>query len=1110
MSKPLTRRLTPCRYLLPLSLLLFVIHCSLFTTFGQSSTATLSGTVEDANGQIIPNAAVTLTDPAKGLRRTAATNDSGYFTFVLLPASTYTLLVEQTGFGRAQFENIVLNVGDQKALKVELKVGDVTAQIEVRPDETLVRTDGSVGTVVDRQFVANIPLNGRSFQSLLDLTPGIVFVPAAAGGGQFSVNGQRPNTNNFTVDGVSANTAINSTASGFVGQAGSGQLPGLTASGTTASLVSADALQEFRIQTSSFAPEFGPMPGGQISLITRSGTNDFHGSVYDYVRNEAFDANDWFVNSRPLTASQVAAGLTKQPRSPLRQHLFGGAFSGPLYLPSFGEGVEPIWSGKDRTFFFFSYEGLRLLQPRSAQVTVPNVATRNNAPAAYRPFLNALPIPNGPDVSGLPVGRALFFGSWSDPSAYDATAVRVDHTVGGLTVFGRFSYTPSSAKERVGTLSNVRSSNQKNRAITFGATWQMSKHLLNDLRVNFTDNFAPFRFEQDDFGGAVPLTNFGFRGRGTENATFSFAIQEGGGLQWGSQTSFKQRQLNIVDGLTVLYGEHQLKVGGNFRRTDPLLNAGAGGTETVTFNYANFTPGSPTIGRAVRYVMTVRDPERRAVAFDNLSLYAQDTWKVNTRFTLTYGVRWELVPPPSPTEGGNAVTLENLDNPFGGQVHLAPRDTPLWTTHYNNFAPRFGVSFLLRQKSGSELVLRGGGGVFHDLGFENIANAFGHNYPFQALRSFPLSTDPDPNCRAPLAFPLPPCALIDPRLGVDPPQTLWVMDRNLKLPFTYQWNISAEQSIGNDQTITVSFVGAEGKRLIKEESYQIPLLDWGSAPRFVLVGRNGGRSDYRSLQVQYQRRLSRGFQSLISYTLGRSRDTASAGGDYGVPSANLSDDSNYGYSAFDIRHVLTGAFTFQLPKLKRGSLLKALTSNWGLDLMFRARSGAPLNINTLMQFPGDPNTYLVLPNLISGVPIYVDDPLAPGGRRLNNTIPSNSQIAAAGCAPVAALTPALGAFCTPVATQGNFPRGSVRGFVSRQIDVSLRRELRLRESLRIQLRFEAFNVLNMPNFSDPNGSMLSGTFGRSTNTLNRSLGGLNALYQIGGPRSLQGAIKILF
>jgi hypothetical protein len=324
-------------------LLLFLInpHSLLITAVAQSATATLSGTVEDQNGAVVPGANVIVLNSGTRLQREATTNDQGYFTIPLLPPSTYTVTVRRDGFAPVQIPNLVLNVGDQKALQIQLKAGDVNATVQVVNEAPLISESPAVGTVVDRQFVENLPLNGRTFQSLISLTPGVV-VTGTNGQeqGQFSVNGQRANTNYFTVDGVSAN--IGSAGQSTLGQAEAGALPGLSAFGSTSNLVSVDALQEFKVLTSTFAPEFGRTPGGQIQILTRAGTNDYHGTLFEYFRNDVFDANDWFNNA------------TRLSKPATRQNDFGGVLGGPLPLPRFGEGGPSFLSGKNRTFFFFS------------------------------------------------------------------------------------------------------------------------------------------------------------------------------------------------------------------------------------------------------------------------------------------------------------------------------------------------------------------------------------------------------------------------------------------------------------------------------------------------------------------------------------------------------------------------------------------------------------------------------------------------------------------------------------------------------------------------------------------------------------------------------------
>ena len=307
--------------------------------FAQSATATLSGTVEDANGAGVANAAVTITNEATSFERVTSSDESGDFVLANLPPATYRVRAAATGFGAKTVEGVDLNVNDRRTLRVALAVGEVSDAVTVVGSAR--EEMATVATTVDRGFVENLPLNGRSFQSLIALTPGVVQTPAYAyEPGQFSINGQRNSANYFTVDGVSANFGIQS--SGFSSIADDGALPAFSAAGGTNALISVDALQEFKIQTSTYAAEFGRQPGGQVQLLSRSGTNNLNFTLFDYFRNDALDANDWFASRDGLE------------RAALRQNDFGGTVCGPVFLPRVGEGGAPAYDGRDRTFFFFS------------------------------------------------------------------------------------------------------------------------------------------------------------------------------------------------------------------------------------------------------------------------------------------------------------------------------------------------------------------------------------------------------------------------------------------------------------------------------------------------------------------------------------------------------------------------------------------------------------------------------------------------------------------------------------------------------------------------------------------------------------------------------------
>ncbi len=291
----------------------------------QTESATVRGTIKDPQGGVVPDVAVTITRTETGTLASTKTNASGVYAFIGLLPGHYRMAVSKPGFKEMAIQEIQLSVQDNLEKNLSLEIGSVKEIVTVDASALSVNTqDATVSTVVDRQFAENLPLNGRSFQSLIELTPGVVVTPNnGSDTGQFSINGQRADANYWMVDGVSANVGMS--AAGYVGQGLGGSLGATNVFGGTNSLVSVDALQEFRIQTSTYAPEFGRSPGGQISISTRSGTNRLHGSAFDYFRNDALDANDWFADS---------VGV---PRPKERQNDFGGTFDGPIL--------------KNRTFF---------------------------------------------------------------------------------------------------------------------------------------------------------------------------------------------------------------------------------------------------------------------------------------------------------------------------------------------------------------------------------------------------------------------------------------------------------------------------------------------------------------------------------------------------------------------------------------------------------------------------------------------------------------------------------------------------------------------------------------------------------------------------------------
>jgi hypothetical protein len=932
-----------CRFVF--ALMFAVVFVS--AAHAQMETARVFGQITDPAGRTVPSAGITIVNLSTGIASETTSNDEGIYSISGLIPGRYRVTVKKPGFREVILDGLVLNVQDIVAQNVRLEIGSVAESVTVEASALNINTtDATVSTVVDRNFAENLPLNGRSFQTLIQLTPGVVLTTSSnQDAGQFSVNGQRAASNYWTVDGVGANIGVSSSAA--TGNGFGGALGSFSALGGTNSLVSVDALQEFRIQTSTYAPEFGRTPGGQISIVTRSGTNQFHGTAFDYLRNDLLDANDWF------------AGSVGLPKAKERQNDFGGTVSGPIL--------------KDRTFFFFSYEGLRLRLPQTALTTVPCDSSctvfgdgRAMAVPAMQPFLKAFPLPNGPEDMAFP-GTAQFNASYSDPASLDAYSLRADHKLNDkLTLFGRYNYSPSYLQSRgaggTSPLSTVLASRINTQTATVGSTWAVSPAASNDFRFNYSRTSGNSYGYLDNFGGAVPLSTLPFPDAFTsQNAIFRLEIPslKGSQLLDGKNARNVLQQLNVVDNLTILRGAHTLKFGIDFRRLS---------SESSPFAYAQeaFFSDVPSAETGNLRFSLVQSTNHATLLFRNLGIFAQDTWRVTHRLSLTYGLRWDVDFVPSSLTGPSlpAVTGFNLNDL--SQLALAPAGVSPFKTTYGNVAPRLGAAYQLSQRPDWGSVVRGGFGVFFDLASSEVGNVIEiSSFPFSASivtpgGSFPLS----PTAAAP-----PPITVAGLSSG-----TLGAIDPNLKLPYTLEWNGAFEQALGRQQTITVTYLGSAGRRLIQSFFVFTPNPNFGSASLVT----NNAISSYDALQLQFQRRLSHGLQILASYTWSHSIDTASAGSAFGN-SANagvpgLSSDLNRGPSDFDIRNAFSAAVTYDIPAPRVNAVTNAIIRGWSLQNIIQARSAPPVEVSD--QNFGFPNALADLrPDVVPGQPLYLLGPL---------------------------------------------------------------------------------------------------------------------------------------
>ncbi|HKZ02792.1 MAG TPA: TonB-dependent receptor, partial [Pyrinomonadaceae bacterium] len=569
-------------------------------------------------------------------------------------------------------------------------------------------------------------------------------------------------------------------------------------------------------------------------------------------------------------------------------------------------------------------------------------------------------------------------------------------------------------------------------------------------------------------------------------------------VRGGKVTDALQRHINIVDNFSIITGTHSLKFGVDFRRLSPVF--GTLDAQGVEF----FFEESIRSGKVDLLTITTNQPAEPQ--FNNYSVYAQDTWKVSKRLTLDLGLRWELNPAPTEKEGRMPPLVVGVEGRNVSGVTLAPEGTEFYKMHWTAFAPRLGAAYQLRTKPGSETVLRGGFGVYYDLG-SGTASA---GWPLRAT----ISQD-SPTEQCPMIFPLADACLIRPGIvPVTPANTrlfnVAAPNPNLKLPYSLHWNFAVEQSLGKDQTVSVSYVASASRQLL------VTLL-LNQQPRSPITGAllprpnpnfrdirfsfNGPTSDYHSMQAQYRTRLKEGLQALVNYTWAHAIDEVSTDNGRGI--------LERGNANFDVRHNFSAALNYDLPNLNSVPFLRHLTRGWSASAIIHAKTGRPINVsmastNALVGFVDLEGISLTLrPDLVQGVPLYVDDPSIAGGRRFNP---------AAFADPTVCLPSGAPNCVRRVVRQGTLGRNVLRELPLIQVDFALARTFKLGERVVLQLKGEAFNLFNRPMFGDYQTvfGQANTVFGAPRNTLNQALGGLDRLYQLGGPRSVQLAARLSF
>ena len=1056
----------------------------------QEITGSIRGKILDASGGAVSNAAVTGIRSETGLVRTVQSDAQGAFDLVELPIGHYRLVAEAKGFQRYVQDGITLDVNETAVVTIRLTVGAPTQQIEVRADAPLIEgTITSLGKTVEEREVLDLPLNGRNFSQLGLLQPGVVPITpglAQAGGslrnGQpYAVNGQRPESNNFLIDGADN---FNSVDGGFVLQ------PPI------------DAIAEFRILTHTANAEFGHSSGSTTNIITRSGTNAFHGAAWDFLRNDTMDAKSFFA----------------QEVEPLKRNQFGGTLGGPIR--------------KDKTFFFVYYEGLRNRQGETENATVPSLLERQGnfsqtvdpSTGQVDPLINEItgqPIP-GNQLPGInPISQNLlqfyplpnlgtngFVTTQTLDQNNDQFGIRLDHYLTARDVLNfRYMFSQGDATDPLSTAgANVPgfpvAENQRVQNFVAQETHTFSPTLVGVARFSFMRNKYLFN---EAVNHTTP-DSLGF----TYAPSLDVAIgppfvQVGGYASIGDPiTGPRNTYENAVDvsgSVTWIHGRHELKFGGGYGHDQVNVLFGIASNGFFVFAPAPISNAlaSFLIGQPVFFLQGGGDPSR-GLRGNNLNFYGRDTYKITSRLTLNAGLRYEL---PFPyTEIRNR---QNLFEP-GVQSVVFPNAPPglvypgdpgvsagLIPTQKDAFAPRVGLAW---DPTGSgRWLVTTAYGIFYDPYYT------GQGGPLQTPSSAP------PFLQTPqINFP----NFADPFNGVNPfnesfaqPMTLLTLDKNLRLPYAQDWNLNVQRSFGSNWLFEIGYVGTKGTKLprfiegnpavfVPGESTEdnvnqrrlysgCTLADPAAPCNYASVGMIAGiaNSTYNAMEVSLRKRFSYGLSFLASYTLSKTLDDVSTFNITGSASQSVAGENDlaqnpfdlaaeHGRSMFDARHRLVVSYNWSMPFWNHPqNWYQQILGNWQANGITTLMSGTPFTVYDSQDVSlqgGAPE----ISGFSSNRPDLIGNP---------NSGPRT---------PQEWFNVSAFQRLDPVAQAGQFGnegRNVVEGPGYQQWDFSLFKDIPIKEAKRLQFRAEFFNVFNHANFRLPDNDISSPNFGQIQNAL---------------------------
>jgi len=1096
-------------------LLALILGGTCTTLFAQSFRGSIRGEVTDAHSLAVAGAKVVARNLDTSETREVTADEQGVYRFLELPAGDYELSALATGFEEVRAPKVRVQVGEESVVNLALsKVKGQQEQVEVVESIPLVETSSTtLSQVVDRQLVQELPLNGRDFGKLVALTPGVTVEGSGVAGtekgfGQFNIDGNRDRSNNYNLDGTDNNDPFfNNSALNQVG-----------ITGAPATLLPLDAIQEFNLQ-SQFGAEYGRNTGSVVNIITRSGTNQLHGSLYEFNRNSEFDARNYF-------NTKYQSDGTFNPQSPFNNNNFGGSLGGPIL--------------KDKLFYFLAYEGQRenvgsdfaLVVPSQAQIALAQqIAVNNpysNVPAVNPALIKIINLFPTSDSNSLAY-------SVQDTNNNDNLIGKVDYRINeNNSLSARYAFGQSNQAFPLGSLGGYGSGS---RLANFE---QISPTRVQVVSVNWLTTFSPSEINEVRFGYSRFRTSFnsadatpgnpnyidpaalgldmGTNHVGLPEIDFNGDLENLGATAYSVPRGRLSETFQVLDNFTLIRGRSTWKFGGEYHRYDvqsfndnlerglldvntcvslpdgscPQLSA-----DPIVNELANFYIGNI-------YAIGNAGNTQRFTFNNNLGFFVQDEIRARPNLTITAGLRWEYISPLS--EKNNL--LSNFDA-SGNLVQVGSSTLPiLYHRDMNNFGPRLGISWSPRNKT----VVRAAYGIYYDYTPQNNIIA---NY----TNSAGVATNPVPSlANSPyfvggLDFNSGPWngtsggAVFTPTVY---PQSIFVTNLGLRTPYVQSWNLNIQQEVTRALAFEIGYVGTKGTRLTRlYDANQGRDSNIGNPayPQYAAVDvfSDSANSTYNGLQATVRFQQFHGFSGFSTYTFSKSLDGASDGINFNFANAAFPQDSTNlaaekGPSTFDTRHRWTTLFNYVVPNLP--DVPHVLGAGWQLNSVITVQSGRPINIIT--DAPGVNSNYVQRPDILPGV-----NPILP------NWTPATGYLN-----PAAFAYPAVTA-ADPNGYFGDLGRDEIYGPGFWNYDLSATKNFQIRERFQLQFRAEFFNIFNHPNFALPSNVISPGFLSdHMTPNPNASTAGLitqtpdvaqgNPGLGGGGPRVMQFGIRFQF